>query len=465
MQLCFPNPHLQEEYPMATPIQMPKQGQSVESCVISEWLKQKGDPVKRGEILFTFETDKAAFEFESPVSGILLDIFYHAQDDVPVLETVAVIGEKGENVDPFKPRKNADSSAPDAEKVSLEPLSPVKNSSSIIPDNAPGSSVKSQPVSFSASPRAKKRAEERGIDLGAISGTGPHGRIIERDVLAQPALTKTASSRAQAEGLASPAEGSGIRGRVRAADLISPRAQAAAASAKDTFSEISLTKIRKLIGARMVQSLQQSAQLTMTAFADATALLAYRKQIKTRGASLGLPDLTVTDLLAFAAARTLAGFPELNALYKEDKIIRYDHVHLAVAVDTPRGLMVPVVRFADLLPLANLAAAMKDFARQCREGSINPDFLSGGTITMTNLGMFGIDSFTPVLNPPQVAILGINAIAPRPVQTENGAYELRPHIGFSLTIDHQVVDGAPGARFLKTLCDNIAAIDFMLTVW
>ena len=170
-------------------------------------------------------------------------------------------------------------------------------------------------------------------------------------------------------------------------------------------------------------------------------------------------------MIALVVARTLPSHPELNSLYKDEKVLRYEHVHLAMAVDTPRGLMVPVVRFADQLPLESLSVRLKELAAQCREGSINPDLLTGGTITISNLGTFGIESFTPILNPPQVAILGVNAIAPRTVQAENGDYAVRPHIGFSLTIDHRVVDGAPGARFLKELCDHIAAVDSMLAVW
>jgi pyruvate dehydrogenase E2 component (dihydrolipoamide acetyltransferase) len=215
----------------------------------------------------------------------------------------------------------------------------------------------------------------------------------------------------------------------------------------------------------MMESLRQSAQLTMTSGADATALMAYRKRVKALGGELGLADITVTDLVAMAVARTLPSFPELNALYKDGKLLQYAHVHLAMAVDTPRGLMVPVVRFADLLTLGDLSRALKTLAQQCKDASINPDLLSGGTITISNLGMFGIESFTPILNPPQVAILGVNAIKPAPVELDSGEYAIRPKINFSLTIDHQVVDGGPGARFLKQLCRAVENIDFMLTTW
>lgn len=429
---------------------MPKQGQSVESCVLLAWLKKKGDRVNKGEPLFSYETDKAVFEFESPVSGVLLETFFDEQDDVPVRNTVAVIGEPGENAEQYRP-------SPDKSAINRETRTPspaaarVPLTNSLVPESpaaGPGA----------ASPRAQRKAEKRGLDLSDITGTGPGGRILERDVLAGPALTSTAAARRAAENLPLPA---GHSGRVRAADLGPGKAYEAPYPAEEGVTEVKLSTIRKIIGSRMLQSLQQSAQLTMNAFADATALTAWRKKAKAKSRKLQSPDITVTDLVALAAVRTLSAFPELNCISKDGRVFRYSHVHLAVAVDTPRGLMVPVVRYADKLSLEELSTAIKGLAAQCREGSVNPDLLAGGTITITNLGIFGIENFTPVLNPPQVAILGINAITLRPVQNKSGRCAARPHIGFSLTIDHGVVDGAPGARFLKTLCDHVAAMDFI----
>ncbi len=427
---------------------MPKQGQSVESCVLLAWMKKKGDRVNQGDVLFSYETDKASFEFESPVAGVLLDIFFNEQDDVPVHTAVAVVGEPGESVEQYRPERNKPAI------VNGQTSPSFSTSTGTVPVSTVENAIAAGAGSGAASPRARRKAEERGTDLSRVTGTGPRGRIIERDILAQPALTKTAAERRIAENLSAPA---GHPGRVRAADLISGEVHQTASPAEDIVTEVKISNMRKIIGARMLQSLQQSAQLTMNAFADATALTAYRTQVKARSKEPGWPDITITDLIALAVARTLPSFPELNCLYKDEKVFRYGHVHVAVAVDTPRGLMVPVVRFADLLSLEDLSAALKELAAQCREGSINPDLLTGGTITISNLGIFGIESFTPILNPPQVAILGVNAIAPRPVQTG----EVRPHMGFSLTIDHRVVDGAPGARFLKALCDHIAVMDFI----
>jgi pyruvate dehydrogenase E2 component (dihydrolipoamide acetyltransferase) len=440
---------------------MPKQGQSVETCVLLEWMKKKGERIKKGDILFSYETDKASFEFESPVAGVLLETFFNAQDDVPVHTTVAVVGEPGESIEQFRPE--GDSPA-DVNRQAVKTITPTVVSD-VIETTAPAASTATAGPS-AASPRARRKAMERGIDLSMVNGTGPRGRIIERDVLAQPALTKTAMARRNAEGLSVPARNLSPGDRIRVADLVETKTQITGSPADDVVSEVKLSNMRKIIGTRMQQSLQQSAQLTMNAFADATALLACRKRFKAQGKEPGrTADVTITDMIALAVARTLPSHPELNSLYKDEKVLGYAHVHLAMAVDTPRGLMVPVVRFADQLSLESLSVRLKELAAQCREGSINPDLLTGGTITISNLGTFGIESFTPILNPPQVAILGVNAIVPRIVQAENGDYTVRPHIGFSLTIDHRVVDGAPGARFLKELCDHIAAADSMLAVW
>ncbi len=431
---------------MSTPVVMPKQGQSVESCVILEWMKKKGDKINLGDILFSYETDKASFEFESPVAGVLLETFFNAQDDVPVLTNVAVIGETGENVDQFRPGTAQPAKvqeAPSAQPSAKAPqaAAPMAQSSQV--------GIASDGASAPASPRAKRKAEERGINVSVLAGSGPKGRIIERDVLAQPALTKTAAARGKAEGLVAPVSGPGIGGRIRATDLVAASQRIAGTPVEDMVTEIRLSNMRKIIGTRMLQSLQQCAQLTMSAYADATSMLAFRKKLKAKSKDLALPDISVTDLIAFAVAKTLPAFKELNCLYKDEKLLRYDHVHLAMAVDTERGLMVPVMRFADTLPLAALSAGLKDLASQCREGAINPDLLTGGTITISNLGMFGIDNFTPILNPPQVAILGVNGISARPSQAESGEFTVKPHIGFSLTIDHRIVDGAPQPGFSR----------------
>jgi pyruvate dehydrogenase E2 component (dihydrolipoamide acetyltransferase) len=210
-------------------------------------------------------------------------------------------------------------------------------------------------------------------------------------------------------------------------------------------------------------SLQNAAQLTMNASADARALQAYRARLKASDDSLGLREVTINDLVLFAVARTLPRFPELNATFKDGALWQYKQAHLAFAVDTPRGLLVPVLRNADALTLHALSEQARAFTALCREGKIAPAALSGGTFTVTNLGGFGIESFTPIINTPQAAILGVGNINLKPIE-QNGTVQFIPHLGLSLTIDHQIVDGAPAAKFLQALAQAIGSIDLLLAI-
>jgi pyruvate dehydrogenase E2 component (dihydrolipoamide acetyltransferase) len=273
------------------------------------------------------------------------------------------------------------------------------------------------------------------------------------------ALTRSAWAQASEGAGRIPDSGTGIGGRVRARDLISGSSPGATLPV-GAHEEIKMSGIRKIIAQKMMQSLYETAQLTMQMSANATSLLAYRKAKK--GAGFALADIILT---AFALIRVLQKFPELNCLLIGDTMYRYKSVHLALAVDTPRGLMVPVIRDAEKLSLKELTTAIMTVSAKCNNGTISPDLLSGGTITLTPLGAFGIESFTPVLNPPQVAILGLNAIVPKPVLDESGEYKMAPHIGLSLTVDHQAVDGAPAARFLKALAEAIENITQTLAAY
>ncbi len=226
--------------------------------------------------------------------------------------------------------------------------------------------------------------------------------------------------------------------------------------ASDLKSEIILKGIRKIVAERMRQSLAGTAQLTLTMSFDATAMLKARAKAKERG-----EKLTINDLICLAAVRTLAAHPALNAHFMGDRIVQHPHVNLGVAVDTPRGLMVPVIAGADRLSVHELSAAIKSRAEDCQKGSINPDLLAGGTFTITNLGALGVETFTPVLNAPEVAILGVGGLGIKPVR-KDGAIALVDAITLSLTIDHQAVDGAPGARFLKDLCEALENCENLL---
>ena len=447
---------------MATEILMPRQGNTVESCLILEWKKQEGDTVSAGDILCEVETDKATFEVESEVGGTLLKIVYGADADVPVLQTIAIVGQPGEDIGALIPKEEA---APAAEASQAEPVA----AASVAPQaQTPIAATASGPGN-GISPRARNLAAAKGVDVSRLSGSGPEGRIIERDVQAtlsgQAPLTPAAIAALIEQGAQAPTTGSGIGGRVTTADLTQTAPLAATTQASVEFpgavKETPVKGVRKVIASRMLESLQTTAQVTLSASADATQLLAYRKRLKAAPEELGVGGITINDLVLYAVAKTLPPFPFLNAHFLGDTIKEFERVHLGVAIDTAKGLMVPPVKNADTLSLKALAQESKRLATACQDGSIQPDDLAGATFTMTNLGALGVESFTPVLNPPEVGILGVCAIQPKPVMDgEDVAFV--PHIGLSLTFNHQAVDGAPAARFLKALSAALANFDLLL---
>jgi len=459
---------------------MPRQGNTVESCTIVEWHKNKGDAVTEGDVLFTYETDKATFECNAPTSGTLLDVFFGQDEDVPVLTHVAVVGEPGEDCASLRPDNAPTAGSAVAETEMAPDVPPAVPATSVEPASA--GSTASAPAEgngrTAVSPRARRIASAKGVDASRLTGSGPGGRVIERDIHAAAAqgvmLTPTAAAKLSKTGGPLPASETGIGGRIRAADLGGGASGATTAAKQQPVSattaadgevtEIKLSKLRSIVATRMMASLRETAQLTMNASADASALLAYRAKVKAGAEKLGINNITITDMVAYALTRVLPRFPEVNATLESDTIRQYRHVHLALAVDTPRGLVVPVVRTADQLSLNVLAAALKAMARQANDGSINPDLLAGGTITLSNLGTFGIESFTPILNPPQVAILGLTTITPKPVAASDGTWQAAPHIGLSLTIDHRALDGAPAARFLQALVGAVEGFDLTLAL-
>jgi pyruvate dehydrogenase E2 component (dihydrolipoamide acetyltransferase) len=458
---------------MATPVVMPKAGNSVESCIIIEWKKQVGDAVAVDDVLCEVETDKANLEIPSPAAGVLLAQVFAAGADVPVMETIAWVGGKGEQL-PIVDGQLSIGNEVDQVGAAVET---APRPSPLAPDIALGHTPVASPVGVS--PRARHLAERKGVEATTLAGSGPGGRVIERDVeaalAAQPKLTPVAKAMVAEGGFAVPTQGSGPGGRVTSKDLVkeqvptpsapqSPVANRSIAQSPSLTDEVTIVPVkgvRKIIAERMRQSLQTTAQLTLNASADARALQALRKRLKESPESMDLRGITINDLLLLAVAHTLPAFPSLNALFTGTEIHQYHSVHLGIAVDTPKGLMVPVVRSASALTVRQLSAEAKRLAVACQESKVTPDELNGGTFTVTNLGAFGIESFTPVLNPPQVAILGVCAIQPKPLEV-GGAVQFVPHIGLSLTINHQVVDGAPAARFLQALGQAIAAIDLVL---
>ncbi len=450
---------------MATPIIMPRQGQSVESCILVEWLVDEGAAIEEGTAIASIETDKAVFEVESPAAGTLVARFFEEGDDIPVLMTIAAVGEAGEDASDLKP-DIAGGGESEAAPEAAPAAAPAAEAAPVAEAAAPVAAAGEKAVGVS--PRARKAAAASGVDAQILAGSGPGGRVIERDVQAaaagQPRLSAAARDAAAASGMAAPAQGSGPGGMVLAGDLGAAPAAAAAAPAAVPTGEptvVPLTGIRKLIASKMHESLATTAQLTMNMSFDATGILAYRAKVKALGEALELPNITINDIVAYATVQVLRVSPEVNAHFLGDKSVQYPYVNLGIATDTERGLMVPVVHGADQLSLSELSAAAKPLLKDCQSGSINPDLLSGGTFTITNMGMLGVESFTPVLNIPEVAILGVGGLSLKAVM-KNGEVTHVQSINLSLTVDHQVVDGAPAARFLKTLCASLENFELTL---
>lgn len=416
---------------MATAVIMPRQGQSVESCIIGEWFKKVGDPVQEGDILFSYETDKSSFEEPAKQAGTLLAIFYGADDDVPCLTTVGVIGEPGESYAEFAP----DQAAGTAEAPGME--APAAKAPAAAAVAAPAAQAEGTALR-GVSPRARNAAERLHVDPAQAQPTGPNGRVIERDIKALAQASRT---------------GTGLGGRVTAADqAAAPAAQAAPAvqGADTEYQDVKLPNIRKVIAKSMFQSLSTMAQLTHTTSFDATCIMNFRKGLKAAPEQLQVPNITLNDIILFAASRVLPKHPDLNAHFLEDKMRYFRHVNLGIAVDTPRGLMVPTLMRAEEKSLKEIAAEAKALAAACQDGSINPDLLQGASFTVSNLGTLGIEHFTPVINPPQTGILGVDCIVER-VRTVDGQIAVYPAMGLSLTYDHRALDGAPASRFLQDM--------------
>jgi len=492
---------------MATVVIMPKQGQSVESCILTEMKKKKGDAVTVGDVLFSYETDKASFEEVACVSGTILDIFFTDGDEIPVLTNVLVIGNPGESIEGFHPFGDKTTSALSTDTDATTASAQIETSHQTLQESPssgtssadsgvsslslhttsqipaativtsqllmPAATVTKSPVS----PRARALAEKHAIQAETLTGTGPHGRVIERDVqaviAARPKTTPLAKAMMKETGAPLPESGSGLAGTAKAADLKSPLeggsisetlSPGKATELKPPFDGVvsdsilkPLTNIRKLIAKAMHASLQNSAQLTHHLGADARNILNLRKKVK-KAMLDGYPtDITINDFVCFAVIKALKKFPNVNAHFLGDSMRLFSKIHLALAVDTERGLMVPTVRDADDLSLQGLSNRLKEAANACKKGSITPDLLSpeAASFTISNLGNYGVEIFTPVINLPQVAILGVNTIVPRPKDLGDGVYGFVPYLGLSLTYDHRAIDGGEATRFLKQIAIEI----------
>ena len=439
---------------MATPVEVPKLGNTVEECLIGKWIKQKGDTVSEGDVIAEIETDKATFEVTAPVGGTLLETFFEEGTLVPVFTNLLVIGEPGEDTSSFRPKpfeapvpaSPSPQLAPAAQKAASQ-NTPVERS------HAEAAAPASTPAAQAGvwSPRARRFADDHNFHPASVAGSGPGGRVLEEDLrreyYASPRVSSAAKKQMQS-GAEARNSGSGAAGMILTADLGPPPTR--------------VSTIRERIGRRMRESLASTAQYTLNSSADAGGLLAVRAKVKAAQAK-GAPNININDLVTFCTILALREIPDLNAEFIDGKIYKHPQIHIGFACDTPRGLIVPVVRDAQDLAIGELALKMKELAEQAVQGTISADDLSGATFTISNLGGLGIESFTPLINPPQVAILGVDAIQVKPVR-KDGQVEFIDSIGFSLTCDHQVIDGAPGARFLQVLKGKVENVESLCMI-
>lgn len=419
----------------ATPVTMPKSGITVESCIVTKVSVKVGDTVKKGDALFSYETDKSSFDLESEEEGEVLAVFYGEGDEVPVGSNVLVIGEHGVDASCFAP----DGAAPKVEEVkAAAPASaPV---SATVP--AAATATASADGRIFASPRAKNLAKKLGVDLATATPTGPNGRIIERDVREASVNPKVQTASAAVQTPAATAD----------VDV-------------KAYKDEKMSNIRKVIAKNMVASLSTMAQLTHTLSFDCTNVMAFRKYLKDNAEKLKLPGITVNNIIVFAVSRVIKNHRDLNAnLINGDTMRYFEHVNVGIATDTPRGLLVPTLFGADLMSLSEIAAKSKKLSTDAIDGKLSPDLLTGGSFTVSNVGTMGIESFTPVVNPPQTGILGVNTLETRVKLGKNG--EIIPYTAMSLSLsyDHRALDGAPASRFLKELKEYLENFSFNLIV-
>ena len=457
---------------MAQIVVMPALGNTVESCLLSSWQVAVGDAVDANTTLCEIETDKSTMDVPAGVTGTVLALMGEEGDEIPVKTPIAIVGEAGENVEALlasaglAPQTTGEAGEVDESRE--DELTPPAGDPTPGAVAAPAPGVaRADGAPVAASPRARARAAAEGLSLGTVGeGSGPAGRVIERDVLAAVAAGPRPTRGAFGEDV-SGLTGTGLGGRVTRDDLAVPAApeqdtsprQETQALGGTEFTDTPLKGIRKLIAERMLNALAVSAQLSYDSSADATGLLALRKKFKGSPVDLGYSGITLGDLVCFATVQVLRRHATLNAHLVDGTLRTFAPVHLGLAVDTPRGLLVPTIRNADRLSIRELSNTTKDLAEQARSGKIDPELLSGATFTVSNLGSFGIESFTPIINVPQTGILGVNTITNHPVLKDDGTVGVQPRMGFSLTADHQVVDGADAGRFLADLAQAIAHID------
>ena len=404
---------------MAQAINMPKMGNTVESVIVGEIFISVGDQIKKDQKLFSYETDKSTTDYKSEIEGEVLAILMESGEEVDVLVPVIIVGKKGDDISQWTSKSKEEPSVEQSESPKAETKEPVKEEPVV-------QEVKTTPVQESPKPmdgkiswRAKSVAKDLNVDVTQVNPTGVKGRIVEKDILTFYHSGETSL------------------GKVKRPDIESKL--------------VPYSPMRGAIAKAMTNSLQSTSQLSMGITFDASEILKLRAQIKKNHELLGIANASVNDILVFALSRVLPKFPHLNATLEQGGSRQHYIAHVAVAVDTPNGLFVPVVKDASLMSLNDIALKTKELVVKTREGKLGPDEMKGGTFTITNLGLSGVSFFTPILNYPQVAILGVGSPIKRLRLNQFNQVEEYPEITLSLTMDHNPNDGVAGTVFLKEL--------------
>ena len=430
---------------------MPRLSDTMEEGVIASWLKQVGDPVARGEVIAEIETDKALMELEAYDDGVLEQILADAGARVPIGEPIALVGDGsgtarvtsaaapetsaatgGSEVSPAAPTPDASTPA----TGSVSPTPAATPGSATPDDRTSGGSATADGRRPKSSPLARKIAREIGVDLATVTGTGPGGRITRRDVES-----------------AKPATDSGTAPAAAPAAATAEAAVAQPVPASGDYDEIPLTRIQQVSATRLTESKQQAPHIYLTSAIDVTDLLAFRVQINATLESAGKGKVSVNDLLVKAVAATLRTDPSVNVSFAGDKLLQHKGIHLGVAVATPAGLLVPVIHDADRKSVSEIAAESRDKAERARTRKLRAEEMSGGTFTISNLGMFGIEQFTAVINPPESAILAVGGASDELRLDDSGAVVARKVLRVTLSADHRAIDGAVAAKFLQQFKD------------
>lgn len=430
-----------------TEIFMPKAGMDMKEGTLLRWLKDVGDSVEKDEPIMEIETDKITMEAEAPATGILLAKLIEDGTTVPVLQTIGYIGQPGEKI-PDAPVAAADTPA----------AAPVETAAETA---APASKLPVLNGSVAATPYAKKLAAEKGVELATVTASGPAGEVRASDVLAAAqsgAVNATALAKKYAEvnGVdLSAVSGTGHDGKIRKNDVLN-----AAAPAQREITRIPLTPIRKAIARNMFNSLHSMAQTSDSVEIDVTELMALRQRLLAHKDELGT-KITINDLLSYAAVKMIKAHPLANASFSDTEILCYPDVNLSMAVATDYGLTSPVVHGADRMSLVELSLAMRDLVVRARDRKLTADDQQGGTFTLTNMGIFPVDNFNPILPAPQSCIIGFGRCVEKPAVYQ-GQICIRTMMVLSVTYDHRVFDGGEVGSIMKTMKEYLETPELFL---